>query len=237
MPCKNKEETAAYNKAYYEAHKEGLLAQVKAYNEVHKEERAAYNKAYREAHQEEIRAYRETHRQEAKAYHRAYREVHQEEKKAYTKTWHEVHKKEQAAYRRVYYETHGKELNAYRQARRISDSIYRLIACLRGRVASALRAGGYSKKSSTLDIVGCTLEELKAHLEKQFWSGMTWENAGEWHVDHIIPLASAKTEGEVLKLCHFSNLQPLWADDNLSKNDRLDWTPAESKHTQPNPGS
>ena len=70
-------------------------------------------------------------------------------------------------------------------------------------------------------ILGCSYSELAAHLEQQFRSGMTWDNRGEWHIDHIVPLASAQTEEEVLSLCHYTNLQPLWAAENLSKGARL----------------
>jgi hypothetical protein len=61
------------------------------------------------------------------------------------------------------------------------------------------------------------------NLEKQFISGMTWENYGYygWHVDHKIPLASAKTKEELIKLCHYTNLQPLWMDENLSKGAKI----------------
>ena len=161
-----------------------------------------------------------------KARAKAWHEAHREEKKAYDK----AHREEQKAYDKAYRKTHREERVVYRKARRASDPLFRLKYYIRSKTTKALRAGGYSKKSSTAVILGCTFEELKAHLEKQFWPGMTWENRGEWHIDHIIPLASVQTEGETLSLCHFSNLQPLWADDNLSKHNRLDWTPAESLH-------
>jgi hypothetical protein len=60
-------------------------------------------------------------------------------------------------------------------------------------------------------------------MEAKFVDGMNWDNIGEWHIDHIIPLSSAETEQETIKLCHYTNLQPLWAFDNLSKGNSLDW--------------
>ena len=200
-----KEEKKAYQKAYYEAHREELKAQHKAYDEAHREERNTYDKAYREAHREEIvakrKAYYEARREGLAAKQKAYDEAHREERRARLKT------------------------------RRASDPLYRLKCYIRTKTAMVLRAGGYSKKSRTTAILGCSFEEFKVHLEKQFWPGMSWGNYGNgWHIDHIIPLASVQTEGETLRLCHFSNLQPLWGDDNLIKNARLDWTPAESQH-------
>ena len=64
-------------------------------------------------------------------------------------------------------------------------------------------------------------EVCKAHIEKQFTKGMSWSNQGKWHIDHIIPLASAKNEDELMKLCHYRNLQPLWAEDNLKKSAKI----------------
>jgi hypothetical protein len=80
----------------------------------------------------------------------------------------------------------------------------------------------YSKNNSTFSIIGCSPECLKEHLEKQFKEGMTWDKLGKQiHIDHIIPLSSAKTEEEVYKLCHYTNLQPLWAHENLSKGNKI----------------
>jgi len=80
------------------------------------------------------------------------------------------------------------------------------------------------KTGSSVRDLGCTLEQLKAHLESQFQLGMTWENHGVqgWHVDHIIPLASFNLadRDQLLKACHYTNLQPLWAKDNWSKKDK-----------------
>lgn len=72
-----------------------------------------------------------------------------------------------------------------------------------------------------MNLLGCSVEFLKQHLEKQFKNGMSWENHGKWHIDHIIPLASAKTQEKIEYLCHYTNLQPLWAKDNQSKGAKI----------------
>jgi hypothetical protein len=92
---------------------------------------------------------------------------------------------------------------------------------LRSRTWIAFKNKGYSKTSKTQEMLGVDWEVCKAHIERQFTKGMNWDNQGEWHIDHKIPLASANTEKELKKLCHYSNLQPLWAEDNISKSDKI----------------
>ncbi len=77
------------------------------------------------------------------------------------------------------------------------------------------------KKDRTVNYLGCSILECKLHLEKQFKSGMSWKNYGEWEIDHIIPLASAKNEQDVYKLSHYTNLQPLWKSENRKKSDKI----------------
>ena len=88
---------------------------------------------------------------------------------------------------------------------------------LRHRLRMALK--GNFKAGSAVRDLGCTIQELKVHLEKLFKPGMTWENYGEWHIDHKYPLSKADlTDREqLLKVCHYTNLQPLWKLDNLKK--------------------
>ena len=93
---------------------------------------------------------------------------------------------------------------------------------IRSRIHTAFIRNNYTKRSCIFDIIGCTFEELKIHLEKQFHSGMSWQNRSEWHIDHIIPLASAKTEEDVIRLNNFTNLRPLWAKDNLAKGAKME---------------
>ena len=80
-----------------------------------------------------------------------------------------------------------------------------------------------SNRESTFELIGCSSLELKIHLEQQFVVGMEWDNHGVhgWHIDHIIPLSSANNDLELKKLCHYTNLQPLWWWDNLEKRDKI----------------
>lgn len=92
---------------------------------------------------------------------------------------------------------------------------------VRSRLSKYLIINNIKKYNTTFHIIGCTPEFLKEHLRKQFIHGMSWDNYGKWHIDHIIPLSSANNEGEVYKLCHYTNLQPLWAEDNLKKSNKI----------------
>ena len=105
----------------------------------------------------------------------------------------------------------------YNKKRRKIDSLYKMKTNLRTRTRAAFKAKSWSKNNTTQKMLGCDFETAHKHLEKQFIKGMNWNNQGEWHIDHIIPLASAQTESELIKLCHYTNLQPLWAIDNLIK--------------------
>ena len=89
---------------------------------------------------------------------------------------------------------------------------------LRSRTREAFKRSRWNKSSTNKELLGCSFEVAHNHLETQFTDGMSWENQGDWHIDHIIPLCAADTKEELELLCHHKNLQPLWAFDNLSKN-------------------
>lgn len=101
------------------------------------------------------------------------------------------------------------------------NPLFRLKEALRTRIRTAIFRNGYSKKGTTFSIVGCCFDEFVLHIESQFDDEMKWENFGEWHIDHKVPLVVAENEDELLKLNHYTNLQPLWAADNLSKNKKM----------------
>jgi hypothetical protein len=104
-----------------------------------------------------------------------------------------------------------------------NDPLFRLINIMRARTRLFFKSKNFKKKNSTFKIIGCAPEFLKEHLEQQFTEGMSWDNQGlyGWHIDHKIPLSSSNTEEEIYKLCHYTNLQPLWAEDNLRKSNKI----------------
>lgn len=104
----------------------------------------------------------------------------------------------------------------YNKIRR-QDPKYRVRQNFKSRLVDAIRYKGSYKSKRTEEILGCTVKALYNYLESLFTEGMSWDNYGEWHVDHIVPIAAAKTVDDVYKLNHYSNLQPLWAKDNLRK--------------------
>lgn len=101
------------------------------------------------------------------------------------------------------------------------DELFAAKERIRGLIRASLSGRGYKKRTKTESILGCTYAEFKAHIERQFLPNMTWENRHLWHIDHITPLSTAKTEEDVMALNHVSNLRPLWADDNMSKGDKV----------------
>jgi hypothetical protein len=127
--------------------------------------------------------------------------------------------------RKKYLESTKQERNLKRniseKKRRNSDSLFKLKIYVRNRIGFYLKKNTVTKRNNTFKIVGCSPQELKIYLEQKFIDGMCWDNQGEWHIDHIIPLSFAKTEKDLYKLCHFTNLQPMWGIENIRKGKKI----------------
>lgn len=102
---------------------------------------------------------------------------------------------------------------------------FKLRKALRQRVYFAVKSLKTAKSKKTMELLGCSIDELKIHLESKFQEGMNWENYGlkGWHIDHIIPCAffDLTKEEEQRKCFHYTNLQPLWWIDNIKKSDKI----------------
>jgi hypothetical protein len=107
----------------------------------------------------------------------------------------------------------------YEKNRKLTDAEFKLIKTLRSRLSRAIKRQKSNKCDTTIELLGCSISFLKIFLEAKFKEGMTWENHGKWHIDHIKPCASFNLldEEEQKKCFHYTNLQPLWASENLSK--------------------
>lgn len=124
----------------------------------------------------------------------------------------------------AYYALNRSRLIARQQVRRRerykSDPEYRIHCALRNRLR---RAASGNKKYSVSKLIGCSFSELRKHLESLFKPGMSWENHGEWHIDHKLPCAffNLQSKDQQKRCFHYTNLQPLWAKDNIKKGGRL----------------
>ena len=149
--------------------------------------------------------------------HKKWREENPDKVNELKKNWLDKNPEKRKEYR----ENYKPRKQEQRKERRDSDPVFNLTNRLRCRLWKYLKILNITKTNKTFDIVGCSPQFLKEHLETQFTDGMSWDNRSEWHIDHIIPLSSAKTEDELYKLCHYENLQPLWAEDNLKKSNKI----------------
>jgi len=193
-----------------------------------------YGKKYRELHKEYYKKYKkkysELHKKEKSEYNKAYRQVNKERLLAYDKSRYDANKTQILAVKKKYNKNNREKINKQKIHRRNTNPKNKLHHRISERIRQSLhgRKGGRHWEA----LVGYTISDLKKHLEKSFLDGMTWENYGPvWHVDHKIPISAhnfTRPEHEDFKRCWaLSNLQPLWAKDNMIKKDKL------TKHFQP----
>jgi len=185
-----------------------------------KEKDSNYYVNNREKILENKKIYREENIDRIKEYRLTHKDYHDE----YNKEYHINNQNEISKNKKEYYlNNRGKIISygiKYKRNRYNSDNLYRLSKNIRNLVGNSIRNTGFSKKSKTSEILGCSFEEFKTYLESKFESWMNWNNYGNWNgqpkelniswdIDHIIPVSSAITEEELMILNHYSNLQPL----------------------------
>jgi hypothetical protein len=141
------------------------------------------------------------------------------------KEYHIKNKESISIIKKEYTKNNREKINSYYRVyskkRKLTDHLYNLSCKIRTLIGMSIKGGGYKKKSKTFEYLGCSFEEFKNHLELQFKDGMTWENQGEWHLDHIYPISLAKDEEHLIRLNHYTNFQPLWAVDNIKKGNKI----------------
>lgn len=117
---------------------------------------------------------------------------------------------------------------AYKRAKRQTDSLFKLRSNIGTAIANSLANKSFAKCKSTVEILKCSIQQFKQHLESQFLHGMSWDNRELWHIDHIVPVSFAENQQELLMLNHYINLRPLWIELNLSKGGSI--TQAAQQH-------
>jgi len=158
---------------------------------------------------------------------KAWRDENVEYNRERNKKWLQENEDRRKAYKKQYRKENRDSINAYKREqlrRNLKDPLFRLEVNLRKRLRKAVHRikdsifiESYTQKSR--ELVGCSLEFLKTYLECKFTEGMSWDNYGEWHIDHIRPVCSfdLSQDMEIKECFHYTNLQPLWAEDNVKK--------------------
>ena len=208
--------------------KDGLSYRCKSCDKEYRQKNKEYFKEYRnknkERHKEYDKKYRQKNKKRIKEYSKEWRNKNKEHKKKRDKEYYNKNKEHIKASVKEYYNKNKKHINEYKKKwinEKKTDHLFRMKENLRSRTYKAFKNKGYRKNTKTQEMLGVDWQVAKKHIERQFTKGMNWNNYGEWHIDHIIPLASANTEERLKKLCHYSNLQPLWAEHNLSKSNLI----------------
>ena len=220
MPYKNIDDKRAWSRRY------SKLWRAKNYQRALRNERRATRKRQKE-NPEQVRAWRRDfywrHRERLRVERQPYLEARKPIKAAYDKRYAKRHRIKKKRYLQQWYQANKLRQNAYCRMRRATDPQYAIANTLRTRMNSALRNGGLKRDIPLEMLIGCTVQQLMMHLATGFKRGMSWMNRSLWHIDHIRPCAKfdLRNRDEQLKCFHFTNLQPLWAHENISKSDKV----------------
>ena len=198
----NRDKELDYSKKYHEENKDRINARHRISDKEWYKKNAEYKKA-QTAKRREDPEYRKAEREYSREYYRENTEKEKERGKRY--------KKENAE----------KILRESRE-RYKTDPLYNLKKRLRARTLTAFKRRGWKKDTKTQETLKGEWEEVKLHVEATFVNGMSWDNIGEWDIDHVIPLAAADNEQELIALGHYKNLQAMWSSTNYSKGDGYD---------------
>ncbi len=212
----NHDKWKEYHRQRYLVNREEILLQEKLKYQANPEKKKAWSRQYRQNHLEEVRIkdreYRLTHSEEKRKADRQYRIDHLEEIKAESRVYSHNNRTKINASRRVWQRNRILKDPKFKIARTMSREINH---CLRG------KKNGHKWE----DLVGYSLNDLTKHLERKMINGMNWENWGEWHIDHIIPISAfnfiSPTDYDFKRCWALKNLQPLWASENIRKSNKV----------------
>ena len=216
---KNKEKLNEKSRKYYQENKEILYDKYKLYYADNKDKIDEYMNEYREVNKEILK-------ENSFNYREVNKDVLKESKKLYYQNLSTDEKEKLKEQKRINYKNNRKKYrknkNEYIRNRMLNEPLFKLKMNIRCLIKNSVKRQFTEKSKRTQEILGCTFEEFKLHLESQFDENMNWKNQGTyWHMDHIIPISSAQNEEEVYMLNHYTNFQPLYWEDNLRKGNKM----------------
>lgn len=176
---------------------------------------------------EVAKKYYSTYKADRNKLRKEYYKNHRSQELSKQKEYSERNKDKIAKYGQQWYEDNKERVkplrNSYVKNKRSTDPLFKLAGNMRVRLGQIFTRHTESKSKSkkTEKLIGCSFDFLKNYIENKFKIGMNWENYGEWHIDHIYPLSKASSEKELEELCHYTNLQPLWAAENIKKGNKV----------------
>lgn len=227
-----KERKAAYNRAYHAQNRDKILARQRAYRHANREKMRAASREWNRKNKARVRqttkAWEEANKDRVRELNRRFHEQNKDSIRLRKMQWrkdnasHVSQKKRE--WRKANRDRVRKTANAWYSKRCKEDPAFHLSCRLRGRILEVLGRSLVRKHSRTVSLLGCTGSELKEWIESKFSEGMSWENRSEWHIDHVIPVSKfdLRDPAQQSAAFHYTNLQPLWAKDNLRKSNKVE---------------
>jgi len=213
----NKEKIKIQNRKYYLKNRKRIIKNSSLYKKNNPQKNSSYSlKSYykNKGNEEKLKSTR--------LYQKQYDEKNSNRKKTYKREYDLKNKSKNQI----------KE-NKRRKKRRILDVNFKIKTYLSSRLSIVLKKN--KKSDRTIVLLGCSISDLKKHLESKFTDGMSLDNYGKWHIDHIVPCKIFDLSNkEAQKICfHYTNLQPLWGIDNIKKSSKVDFEFLKSMNVNP----
>ena len=194
-----------------------------------KEEKRLWEEKNKEKHKEQSRLWKQNHKEEVKLYNKEYKLKNKERIDRQNQEYREKNREKMYEASRLSYQKYKKERNKknylYHKHRQETDYVCKLKKQVRIMVNNSFKRNGHTKNEKTEKIIGCNIDFFIEYLLQTYKNnyGIEWDKKEPIDIDHKTPLATAKTEEDIIKLCHYTNLQLLKHSDNLFKGSKLNW--------------
>lgn len=224
----NRDKILLRKKIYREKNRDAILIEKKNYYQKNKtiilEKSKKYKRDNFNKNKKRQSEYRKTERFKSRnrEYIKNYYIKNKEQRNRYSREYYNKNKEKISISYKKYREKNKSKINKYMNLQNDTNVDFKIRKLLRSRLLSALK--NKQKKGSAVRLLGCSIPEFIKYFEALFSDGMSWSNQGDWHIDHIKPLSifDLAVPSQLEEACHHTNLQPLWAIDNIKKSNKYD---------------